>query len=166
MFHTYSESRKKTAPQSMETPPSTPVASRRRNVHAIADALRGIPWALTGSMAMKMHALHQGRNNYREPRNTNILVNPEKALDAMRALQGLGFTTSSVGVKPRRIHMEPNLNILTTGAFGKMNARDINGLPLQSLNLLIERQENLVKNGKSSNNLDYLRTLAGKRRKL
>lgn len=84
----------------------------------------------------------------------------------MRALRGLGFTTSSVGVKPRRIHMEPNLNILTTGAFGKMNARDTNGLPLQSLNLLIKHQENLVNNGKSRKNLNYLRTLTNKRRKL
>jgi len=62
--------------------------------------------------------------------------------------------------------MEPNLNILTTGAFGKMNAREINGIPLQSLNLLIKRQQNLVNNGKSRNNLDYLMTLTSKRRKL
>lgn len=85
------------------TPPRTPPRARiNRNgtlmselalIRRTLNALRK-PWALSGSMAMKLHANRLGMVMHRQPNDLDIVIRPQDYDVFMRAFASIGYTTN------------------------------------------------------------------------
>lgn len=53
-----------------------------------------IPWALSGSMATKLHANHLGIPLHRQPNDIDIVIRPQNYDSVVRALSTIGYTTN------------------------------------------------------------------------
>ena len=166
----------------MNTPPRTrQVANRNgtladelRIIRRTLNALR-IPWALSGSMATKLHANSLGISPHRIPNDIDIVVRPQNADLVMMTLAGIGYTSNSPPpVRFRHVklrHGRFSIDVLAAGGnlapnITKNDVVVINKTPVVKIRHLIARKNSSMRNfmtnaerNVAQGNLNFLRRL-------
>lgn len=166
----------------MNTPPRTrPVANRNGTLtdelRIIRRALNGlhIPWALSGSMATKLHANSLGIPPHRIPNDIDIVIRPQNADLVMMTLAGIGYTSNKPPpVRFRHVklhHGRFSIDMLAAGGNLAPNITGnnvvlINKTPVVKIRHLIARKNASMRNFMSNaeknvaqGNINFLRRL-------
>lgn len=146
----------------MNTPPrARPVANRNGTLmgelRAISKTLNGldIPWALSGSMATKLHANSLGIPPHRVPNDIDIVIRPQNASLVMMALSDIGYTSNkppSVRFQHMKLHHGRfSIDVLAAGGnlapnVNRNNVVFINRIPVVKIRHLINRKNASMRN--------------------
>lgn len=166
----------------MNTPPR-PSPPRLRN-GTLADELRivrrtlnglRIPWALSGSMATKLHANSLGIPPHRVPNDIDIVIRPQNADLVMMSLAGIGYTSNKPpSVRFRHVklrHGRFSIDVLAAGGnlapnITRNNVVVINKTPVVKIRHLIARKNASMRNFMSNaeknvaqGNINFLKRL-------
>lgn len=116
----------------------------------------GIPWALSGSMAMKLYA-----NKYkvptRTPQNVNIVVRRNNMKRAYKALTGRNLTNLSIE-NHYKLSNRYNLLKANTNLAPSINQYvNINGIPVVTLESLLKQKQKTLNNFPQKNRIQTIK---------
>lgn len=146
----------------MNTPPRTrPVPNRNGSLDDELRIIRrtlnslSIPWALSGSMATKLHAKSLGVPLHRVPNDIDIVVRPENVNDFIIALARIGYTSN----KPPPLHFRHivlrhgkfSIDLLAAASnlapnIKSANVTLVNNTPLVKIHHLIKQKNKIIMN--------------------
>lgn len=151
----------------MNTPPRTRSIAKRNG--SLVDELKiirrtlnnlHIPWALSGSMATKLHANSLGVSLHRLPNDIDVVIRPQNADLVMMTLAGIGYTSN----RPPPLHFQHvklhhgrfSLDVLSAGGnlapnITKNNIVVINKTPVVKIRHLIAQKNSIIANRFISN---------------
>jgi hypothetical protein len=139
--------------------------NRNRKLESV---LNGWPWAYTGSLAMKIHANRLGRGgNMRRVGNINLAVHPNafpSISGPITSTKNWNFSGGFPGPKSKRMQMirmsnRAHMNVLKANGelAPRMNkVQRVNGIPVMSINSLLNQKKNINRNDVFGNNLRKL----------
>lgn len=151
----------------MNTPPRTrPTVNRNGSLAdelvIIRRTLNGlhVPWALSGSMATKLHANSLGVPLHRLPNDIDIVIREKNADAVMTALAGIGYTSN----RPPPLHFQHvklrhgrfSVDVLSAGGslapnITKNNVIMINKTPVVKIRHLIAQKNSIIAHNFLSN---------------
>jgi len=129
----------------------------------------GVPFAITGSWAIKLHAEKIGLNPHRTPQDFDFAV--ENFEPFVNALSDLGYKLDGfprLGVKPKKMTMKKwpyEVDLLRAGgplAPSLDNIVNYGKMPLVSVKSMMNKKRNIlntIKNKKALQNLNFLTVL-------
>ena len=166
----------------MNTPPRTPPRTRTNNrngtltselalIRRTLNALRK-PWALSGSMAMKLHANKLGMVMHRQPNDLDIVIRPQDYDVFMRAFASIGYTTNKPPpIRFRHVklkHGRFSIDVMSSGSNLAPNLTGphivvYNKTPVVKIRYLIRQKNIALKNSNGGNvvrqNRNFLQNL-------
>jgi hypothetical protein len=115
----------------------------------------GIPWALSGSMAMKLYANKYGVPT-RTPQNVNIVVRQNNMKTAYKAMTGRNLTNRSIK-NHYKLNNKYNLLKANTNLAPPINQYvNINGVPVVTLESLLNYKRRTIKNYPQKNRIQTI----------
>jgi hypothetical protein len=138
-----------------------------------------IPWALSGSMATKLHANHLGIPLHRQPNDIDIVIRPQNYDAVVKVLSTIGYTTT----RAPNVHFHHmklyhgnrfSIDLLAAGSNVAPNIRSnnvtiINKTPVVKIRHLINKKKSIlagfitkVEKKIAEGNKQFLNRLAGK----
>lgn len=145
----------------MNTPPKqSPLRLRNgtlvdelRLIRRTLNSMR-IPWALSGSMATKIHANHLGIPLHRQPNDIDIVIRPQNYDAVVKALSTIGYTTPrSPSVRFHHVKLYHgnrfSIDLLAAGSNVAPNIRSnnvtvINKTPVVKIRHLINKKKSIL----------------------
>ena len=112
-----------------------------------------IPWALSGSMATKLHANRLGIPLHRQPNDIDIIIRPVNYNSVVRALSMIGYTTTrapNVTFRHTKLdHGRFSIDLLAAGTSLAPNIRSnnvtlINNTPVVKIRHLINKKSAIL----------------------